>query len=115
MSRPYEEMTADEKSKFQFLIASYRAARAAQWAAVKAWRLFNSELHGVETLGGELAAPAEPIPYDVLRQGPKSVYASDPSWNALCNEHAYADAFLANEEVTVLALNKAAIGADVAY
>jgi hypothetical protein len=107
-------MTADETNQFQVLIAQYRKARAAHWAAVQAWRLFTAEIVSLNALGAELEAPAEAIPYD-SRQGAKSIFATDPSWNALINEKAFAAEFLTKETTTCMTMNKAAIGADVAY
>jgi hypothetical protein len=115
MTRPYIQMTADETNKFQLVLARWREARAALWGAVETMRLFTSELHATETLGSELEAPGEVLPYDA-RQGAKSPFASDISYNGLLNEHAIFDALLASEAAgSELQAFKAAIGADVAY
>jgi len=108
-------MNADEANKFQLVLARWREARAALWAAVQTLRLFTSELHAIETLAGELTDPAVAIPAD-CRQGTKSPFAEDISYNGLLNEHAIFDALLATEtgsdELTAF---RKALGADVAY
>lgn len=112
MARPYGQMTADETNKFQVLIGHYRAARQAKWEAVQAWELFVAEMNGINTLGAELEAPAAPITYD-SRQGAKSIFATDPSWNGLLNEKAFAGEFLTAElGGTFMGMYRAAIGYD---
>jgi hypothetical protein len=108
-------MTADETNKFQLVLKRWRETRLALWEAVEAMRVFTSEFHDIVALGGELEAPDDVIPYDA-RQGTKSPFASDISYNGLLNEHAIFDAILASEGAgTELTAAKVAIGADVAY
>jgi hypothetical protein len=105
-------MTADETNKFQVLIGHYRAARQSLWDAVQAHQLFYAEMQAMNALGEELEAPADPIPADA-RQGVKSIFAADPSWNGLINEKALADTFLTAEAVgSEMTAFRAAIGAD---
>jgi hypothetical protein len=112
MARAYLDMTAEETNKFQVLIKHYREARLAKWQAVQAAQLFDAEWNAMSTLGGELEAPADAIPHDA-RQGAKSIFSSDPSWNALLNEHVVARDWVAAEVTgSPLAAYKASIGAD---
>jgi hypothetical protein len=115
MTRPYGQMTADETNKFQLVLARWREVRSAIWTAVEAMRLFTSDFHAIVPLASELEAPSDVIPYD-SRQGSKSPFASDISYNGLLNEHAIFDALLTQEATeSELAAAKVAIGADVAY
>ena len=113
MATPYIQMTIEETNKFQVLIAHYRAMRLAKWQAVQATELFVAEMNAMNTLGSELEAPAEAIPHD-SRQDAVSIFATDPSWNELINEKAFAGTFLTAElGATFLGMYRAAIGADV--
>ena len=120
MPTPYDALTVEQKKRFQTLIAHQRALRSALWNAVQAAKAFNAQLHAVQDVGADLEAPAAPIIYDVdqdavlvkLGLPPRSIWCSDPSWNDLINEHAFADAFLATEN-GLLAMYRAAIGSDL--
>jgi hypothetical protein len=105
-------MTAEETNKFQVLIGHYRAARQALWDALQARQLFYQEMQAINALGAELEAPAEAIPADA-RQGTKSIWATDPSWNGLINEKALADSFITAEAVAAeMTAFRAALGYD---
>jgi hypothetical protein len=112
MARAYLDMTAEETNKFQVLIAQYRIMRKALWDALQERQLFYQQMQAINALGAELEAPADAIPHDA-RQGAKSIWSADPSWNGLINEKALADAFItacaAGSEMTAF---RAAIGYD---
>src|SRR5574340_1616826 len=113
MTRPYIQMTADETNKLQVCLGRWRAYRLLKWQAAEAAKLLAAEVDALASLGGELEAPAEAIPAD-SRQGAKSIFAGDLSWNALVNERNAASTFATAEQVTGLAGYQTALGADVA-
>jgi hypothetical protein len=114
MTRPYIQMTAEETNKFQVIIALYRALKLTKWQSAEMAKQFAAEVDAIAALGNELEAPGDVIPYDA-RQGEKSIFASDFSWNTLINERNAAGTFATAELVTALAGYQAAIGADVAH
>lgn len=105
-------MDADETNRFQVTLAAWRAYRKAKWQAVKAAELFYVEAAAIAALGGELTAPDEAIPHDA-RQGSKSPFATDISWNALLLERNEAETFYTAEEA-VKYKYLPGLGADVA-
>jgi len=103
-----------ETIKFQTVIGLYRSMAAAKWAAAEVAKQFAAELDAIATLGADLEAKDEAIPAD-SRQGAKSIFASDFSWNELVNLRNAAETFATAELETAIATYQAALGADVAH